>query len=183
MSQTLITLTDSVKTAVKEAASEQTGISPYQLEIVQAEKHTWPNGCLGIAEPDELCSLAKVEGWRVVIENQENGHKWVYRTSLEAEEIRLEDQYIYSGNLPPEVFEAVMEEASARSHLPKNQLEIQQEERKTWPNNCLGLPDPNEGCVEMLVEGWRVVIAHEDQTWVYRTSTNAGEIRLEPSNS
>ncbi len=183
MNQKLITLSDSVETAVKEAAAEHAGISPTQLQIVEAEKRTWPNGCLGIAEPDELCSLAKVEGWRVVIENQEDGQKWVYRTSLEAEEIRLENQYIYSGNLPPEVVEALMEDAAGRSNLPKTQLQIQEEEQKTWPNNCLGLPQPHEGSVEMLVEGWRVVVAHEDQTWVYRTSLDAGEIRLEPSNS
>jgi hypothetical protein len=182
MNQSLITLSDSVATAVKEAASEQSGISPVNLQIVEAAKRTWPNGCLGIAEPDELCSLAKVEGWRVVIENRDNGHKWVYRTSLEAEEIRLEGQYIYSGNLPPEVADAVLENAAARSHLPRTQLQIQAEEQKTWPNNCLGLPQPHEGCVEMLVEGWRVVVSHENQTWVYRTSLNAGEIRLEPTN-
>lgn len=36
-----------------------------RLESVTAQ--TWPNGCLGLATQDELCTMALVEGWQIEV--------------------------------------------------------------------------------------------------------------------
>ncbi len=68
--------------------SQHTRIPPNQLRMVETTARTWPNGCLGLARPDEMCSQAMVEGWRVVFTNGQR--QWVYRTDRQGRTFRLE---------------------------------------------------------------------------------------------
>ncbi|MBE9224993.1 hypothetical protein IQ264_06030 [Phormidium sp. LEGE 05292] len=81
-----------VANAVKKDLSKRTGIPPGKLKITDYKQETWPNGCLGIAEPDQICTQALVPGWRITVTD---GQKtWVYRTDNSGRNIRLETQNI-----------------------------------------------------------------------------------------
>jgi len=60
----------------------------------QVENHlsrkTWPDGCLGLPRPDEFCTRALVEGWRITL--SDGRRTWVYRTDSEGRVIRLQNQ-------------------------------------------------------------------------------------------
>lgn len=43
------------------------GISPGDLNVVSIERETWPDGCLGLAAPGQVCSQALVDGWLAVV--------------------------------------------------------------------------------------------------------------------
>ena len=47
------------------AAAEATGASPEQVQVISYESREWPNSCLGLPEPDEMCAEAIVPGWIV----------------------------------------------------------------------------------------------------------------------
>ncbi|MBW4665728.1 MAG: hypothetical protein KME01_16295 [Chroococcus sp. CMT-3BRIN-NPC107] len=81
-------LSDRVAIAVIADVSKQTGISTEKLKITQYSRQTWSNGCLGIAKPDEICTQALVEGWRVVVSG--NNRTWVYRSDRNGRIVRLE---------------------------------------------------------------------------------------------
>jgi hypothetical protein len=70
--------------------SRRTGIPAEKLSVVDASHKTWPDGCLGLGNPDELCTQALVEGWRVVLTN--GNQRWVYRTDEQVRIYRLEPQ-------------------------------------------------------------------------------------------
>ncbi len=74
--------------AVKEKLSSMLNIDPNELEVREAIRKTWPNGCLGLAKPDELCTQALVEGWQIVISYQ--NRTWIYRTDSKGLNIRSE---------------------------------------------------------------------------------------------
>ena len=76
--------------AIRQVLSEQTGIPSKKLKVIQASRKTWSDGCLGLARSDEFCTLALVEGWRVVI--SDGTQKWIYRTDEQGYNIRLEPQ-------------------------------------------------------------------------------------------
>ena len=76
--------------AIRQILSEQTGIPSEKLKVIQASRETWSDGCLGLADSDEFCSLALVQGWRVVI--SDGTKNWVYRTDEQGYNIRLESQ-------------------------------------------------------------------------------------------
>ena len=49
-----------VANVVRQDLSRRTGIAPGQLRITQSSPETWPNGCLGLAEPDQFGTPALV---------------------------------------------------------------------------------------------------------------------------
>ncbi|GEM_PF-774436 len=93
-----------VARAVRQDLSARTRIAPGKLRITQSSRQTWPDGCLGIAERDRICTQALVPGWRVVVSD---GNKtWVYRTNNTGGTLRLEDRSV-SINLPKSIEEVV----------------------------------------------------------------------------
>ena len=86
------TLPATVANAVKKDAAKRTGIALGKLKITNYNQETWPNGCLGIAAPDQICTQALVPGWRITVTD---GQKiWVYRTDNSGRNIRLENQNV-----------------------------------------------------------------------------------------
>ncbi|MDJ0599581.1 MAG: hypothetical protein QNJ37_12155 [Crocosphaera sp.] len=63
-------------------------ISTDNLQVQQTEAKTWPDGCLGLAKPDEFCTQALVEGWRITVTDGQN--TWVYRTDQTGRNLRRE---------------------------------------------------------------------------------------------
>ena len=76
--------------AVRQQVSNLIGRKSAVLEIKVYEAKTWPDGCLGLAKPDEFCTQALIEGWRVIATN--GSKTWVYRTNGDGRIIRLESQ-------------------------------------------------------------------------------------------
>ncbi|ACK68843.1 hypothetical protein PCC7424_0376 [Gloeothece citriformis PCC 7424] len=75
--------------AVRQDLSRRTNIPGEQLKLQQASQQTWPNGCLGLAGPDEFCTQALVEGWRVIMSYKDQ--TWTYRTDSQGRTLRLEN--------------------------------------------------------------------------------------------
>ncbi|MBF2027385.1 MAG: hypothetical protein IGS48_11535 [Oscillatoriales cyanobacterium C42_A2020_001] len=86
-----------VKT-LRQDLSNRTGIPLGQLRFIEGSSHTWQNGCLGLARPDEMCTQMLVNGWRVVFANGSN--RWVYRTDATGRTYRLEPATNRSESLP-----------------------------------------------------------------------------------
>ncbi|UZQ55894.1 hypothetical protein OOK60_07470 [Trichothermofontia sichuanensis B231] len=81
-------LPDPVKMAVLQDLSQKLGQSTQQFEVKRAEPHTWPDGCLGLATPDQFCTQALVPGWRVTI--AAGPRLWVYRTNAMGSQLKQE---------------------------------------------------------------------------------------------
>ena len=81
--------------------------------------------------------------------------------------------------LSARVAKAVITEISQQTKIPANQLKITQYDRQTWSNGCLGISKAGEMCTQALVEGWRVVVAGNKRTWVYRSNRTGQILRLE----
>ena len=78
----------SLSEAILEEAAQQSNVPQSSLRIVQAEKRTWNNGCLGLASPGMFCTQALVPGWHVRVEGKAQG--WIYRTDETGSVIKLE---------------------------------------------------------------------------------------------
>jgi len=73
---------------LRQDLSQRTGIPVKHLKWIEARRQTWTDGCLGLGRPDELCTQALVEGWRVVF--SKGTKRWVYRTDEPGRVFRLE---------------------------------------------------------------------------------------------
>lgn len=85
--------------------------------------------------------------------------------------------------MPPAIGMTLKQDLSRRTQIPVQRIRIVSSQPKTWPDGCLGLADPGQMCTQALVEGWRVVLGHGPQRWVYRTDAQGSTYRLEPVKS
>jgi hypothetical protein len=80
-------LPEKVANAVLEDLSKRTGKPASTLKINQAESRTWNDGCLGLAEPDTLCTQALVPGW--LVKATDSSKTWVYHTNRNGSIVKL----------------------------------------------------------------------------------------------
>jgi hypothetical protein len=79
----------SVAEAVRQDVSQQENIPVSKLQVTALSQETWSDGCLGMAQPDEFCTQALVEGWRVSV--SDGLSTWVYRTDSLGRAVRREE--------------------------------------------------------------------------------------------
>lgn len=69
---------------------ERLGALGVQVRIIDIEQATWPDTCLGLGRPEEMCAQVTTPGWRVIAEI--NGQEHEARTDETASIIRLVDE-------------------------------------------------------------------------------------------
>jgi hypothetical protein len=72
----------------QEFLAAELGVEIENVEIISQEQTEWPDGCLGLGGPDEMCTLALVPGWRVELKVE--GETYIARTDEMGDAIRLE---------------------------------------------------------------------------------------------
>jgi hypothetical protein len=176
-------LPDRVANAVLVDLSKQTGIAAGQLQITQYSRQTWSNGCLGLAQPDEMCTQAIIEGWRVVVANGQRN--WVYRSDRNGRVLRLEAQNVASNpnDLPRNIADAVLRDAARKLNVSSSQLKIVKAERRTWSDGCLGLGRLDQQCAAVVTPGWLVTVESGQQRLVYRTGNTSSAIAFDEAAS
>ncbi|WNN88833.1 hypothetical protein [Gloeocapsopsis dulcis] len=97
----------SVADAVRQDVSQRENIPVSKLQVTALSQETWSDGCLGLAQPDEFCTQALVEGWRVRVSDGRS--TWVYRTDSLGRVVRREERQNTS-NLPAIVIEVVLQQ-------------------------------------------------------------------------
>jgi len=81
------TLSPEIKQAVLQEVGKQQNVAPQQLQITGVETADWPDACLGLAGPNEMCAQMITPGWAVTVTD---GQKtWQYRTDLDALQVKL----------------------------------------------------------------------------------------------
>ena len=92
-------LTQPQAMAIK-SLSQQLGIAPSEIKLLTSEETEWPDGCLGLARRDEMCTMAMVPGYRFVLQAQEQQYE--VRTDREGRYARvaLEDGMLPGLDVP-----------------------------------------------------------------------------------
>ena len=76
--------------AFLDKVSAEQNIPVDQLQILTTKEADWPDACLGLASPDELCAQMILPGWAITV--SDSSQVWSYRTDLEMELVKLEPQ-------------------------------------------------------------------------------------------
>lgn len=82
--------------------------------------------------------------------------------------------------LPPDVALNVQNFVSESLVVPVESIQIENVEKKDWPNGCLGLPQGDEACVEAITPGWLLTFNINNQEYRYRVDETGTVIRQEP---
>lgn len=68
--------------------AERLGVQTDQILVASVEQQDWPDGCLGLATPDEMCTMAIVPGYLVRLSAA--GQDYAYRSDLAGKNLRPE---------------------------------------------------------------------------------------------
>lgn len=82
--------------------------------------------------------------------------------------------------LPPDVALNVQNQISETLGVASESIQIQNVEKMDWPNSCLGLPEGDEACAEVITPGWLLTFNIDNQEYRYRVDTTGTVMRLEP---
>lgn len=74
--------------AVRIYVAQKLKIGEGQVVILLEEEQEWPDSCLGLASPDEMCAQVITPGHRVTV--TASGQEFVYRTNEDGTVIRAE---------------------------------------------------------------------------------------------
>jgi hypothetical protein len=152
--------------------SERFNVPRQSLRLVSFSRETWSNGCLGLEAPNERCTGALIEGWR--IEMTDGQQNWVYRTDLTAQVLRPE-RPVDEAEIPPDVSETVLTAIAKQVRVPIATLRIAESKAATW-NGCMGIYEPNRACTAIAIPGWQIIVAGDKQNWVYHISDDGTRI-------
>lgn len=156
---------------VKQDLVERFDLRSRDLKVVSFSRETWGDSCLGLAQPNERCAMATVEGWRVEMTNGKEN--WVYRTDLKAQVIKLETQD--PSALPPQVVDRLFETIAQQTRVPASSLRVLESKAATF-DGCIGIFAPGRACTRIAISGWKVIVAGDQQNWVYHVSEDASRI-------
>jgi hypothetical protein len=160
--------------AARQALAERLGIPVEQVSVVTYQQVDWPDGCLGLGGPAELCLAAITPGYAVTLEA--GGEQYAYRTNLEGTAVRA-DRFETGSTAADMVRHALAE----RLGITIDQVLLVNQVPVEWPDSCLGLPAEDELCAMMITSGYEVMLQVEDELYVFRTNEDGSQVREAPS--
>lgn len=66
------------------------GIPSHEISLVSAEAVDWPDACLGVSNPDELCAQVITPGYRIILGRLDKQYE--FHTDRSGQNIRLRDE-------------------------------------------------------------------------------------------
>jgi hypothetical protein len=153
---------------IRGAVAALLGVDAVQLQIQDLQQVEWPDACLGLAQPDEMCAEVITPGYRLIV--TADGRQYQVHTDLTGMNIR-----VAGGDE-----QAIMEALAAKLGVALTQVEIQFLEPVTWPDACLGIPEAGEVCAQVQTPGYAGILFLEGEQFEFRMDENAENIRLIP---
>jgi hypothetical protein len=160
-----------VADSVKQDIVKQFKVPLTSLKIQNFSAQAWPDGCLGLAKADEVCTQAIVNGWR--IEATDGSQRYLYRTDNTGKNLRSETSP--QSVLPLPVARKLRQFANRQLGVPLAKLSVVAINPSTF-DGCLGIFTPNRACTKIAIPGWQAVVSDERHSWVYHLDRTAGRI-------
>lgn len=71
-------------------------------------------------------------------------------------------------------------ELAQREKVPPGQIQTIDVQHETWPDSCLGAPQPGETCAQALVPGFRVILRLGSRLFEYHTDLEERAVSAGP---
>ena len=77
---------------------------------------------------------------------------------------------------PPALLDRVRADAAQRAGVAPSDVQVVSSSAQTWSDGSLGCPKPGESYIQVMVDGFQIIVSAGGRTYDYRTSQNS--IRL-----
>jgi hypothetical protein len=160
-----------------EKLAERLGIAAGDLQLQKIEEVQWPNACLGLAEPGEMCAEVITDGFRLVI--VADGETYEVRTDRSGKIIRFAGDGPKSAPGADELPAAVLAAKrllAQQTGYSEDVINVVEHAYVDWPNSCLGIEDPAMSCAMVITPGYRVVFEARGELFEFHTDEAGGVI-------
>jgi hypothetical protein len=164
-------LPKAVVNGVKQDIVKRFKIPLASLIVQDSSVQSWPDGCLGLAKPGEVCTAAIVNGWQVIM--TDGSQNYVYRTDNTGKNLRLETEP--QSILPLTVARKLRQFAAADLGVTLSKLRVSTIKPRIF-DGCLGIFNPNQACTKIAIPGWQAVLTNGRRSWVYHLNQSATRI-------
>lgn len=82
--------------------------------------------------------------------------------------------------LPPDVALNIRNQVSEILGVDVETIQLKSIDEMEWPDGCLGLPEADEVCTEVITPGWLLVFEANGQEYRFRVDQTGTVIRQEP---
>jgi hypothetical protein len=163
--------------AARSQLATRIGADPADIAVVSTSQMDWPDGCLGLAEPDEMCTQAIVPGWLVILRAPTDDVVYEARTDQTGNTVRFQQTADPGAELPVAAVRA-REELAAQLGVAVEEVDVLEYEQVEWPDSCLGLPEPTEMCAQVITPGWLVTLLAGNQRYEAHTTRQGETVRI-----
>ena len=177
--------------AAQQALAKKLNLPVNSITVESIESMDWPDSCLGLPNPGEMCAMIVMTGYKIVL--SANSQTYIARTNRDGSEVRIPNPstlpnptptstpLVSSTEITPtEVTQAV---ETSRSQLA-DQLNIEAAsiillgvEAVTWPDSCLGVPS-GKACLTVLTPGLKIVFEAGGKKYEVHTDSSGKNIIL-----
>ena len=84
------------------------------------------------------------------------------------------------GDVMPRFILDARQALAAKLNLPLDQIVVISMNQVDWPNACLGLPEKDEMCAQVITPGYRVMLRANNQEYEVRTGGSNRSVRIAP---
>ena len=156
-------------------------ISPDQVQVISFQEEEWPDSCLGLAAPDEMCLQVITPGYRILL--GVNGQRYEYHTDQSGDILRVIGDTLL-GPIKPglntdksNAILSAMQALNQATSIPEDEIIVISIELVQWPDSCLGLARPTEMCAEVITPGWIIILEADDKNYEFHTDLSGENIR------
>jgi hypothetical protein len=137
---------------------------------------------IGTTLPQASVSATSLEAMRVqTVSQTQSSNRLQLQNHLQSQNSGLPSDRT-AQSLPKIVARRVKQEISRSFNVPVGKLRVTAAQARTW-NGCLGLPDPLALCTTIAIPGWQVIVTAGQRSWVYHTTQNGSQVRLNEAAS
>ncbi|HTX79115.1 MAG TPA: hypothetical protein VMC62_05580 [Longilinea sp.] len=160
-----------VQSALDEVSIEL-GAPQTQLTVVSVKATDWPDACLGVAQPQEVCAQGVVHGYQVILSNQ--GEQIEVHTDATGASVRVVKA---ETNLPAGVVKAQQLLAQALN-LDSSQVKVVNATSVEWSDACLEVQTTGATCAQVQTPGYKVALEAQGRSYEYHTDESGSQVVL-----
>jgi len=151
----------------RQALANELGLAPSEIQILNADPAGWPNTCLGLPRPDEVCSEVITDGYGGMF--LIGDEQWEFRVDSSGEVARF---------LPGAVLSVRQILGQQMQAGQQDAVRVVSFERVTWPDACLGIQRKDVLCAQSETPGYRIVVEFEGKRYEYHSDASGGTVLL-----
>jgi hypothetical protein len=179
--------------AAQQMLAQKLNLPMSKITVVSVESTQWPDSCLGLPEPGEVCAMIVISGYKIML--TAGGQTYIARTTQDGSEVRFESGTptspsgkqstatppVSGGDIStteanPAVRKAVNYlashlNASATSITVENVVSI------TWSNSCLDIAT-GKACLMVLTPGYKIILEAAGKTYEIHTDSTGMNVAL-----